>query len=154
MALTHTNKIRWRYTPGGGTEVEKEIAKTETDGAELSISQQIVTDIGTETANILLEYFEYTTANRTKSLYLRLDGFNGDIYATGTDGAGGGSAKMTGLIDGEPYVWSYNGGSGFPLGAENIMRSSTTGLVVQPLAGAGTGVTGTFELRVLYDPLD
>ena len=153
MALTHTNKVRWRYT-AGGTQISDELTTKETDGAVISISQQIVTNHTAETSGILLEYFEFTTANRAKSLYLKLDGFNGDVYATGTDGAGGGSSKMTGLFDGEPYVWSYNNGSGFPAGSENVMRGSTTGLVVHPLAGAGTTTTGTFDLRVLYDPID
>ena len=153
MALTHTNKIRYVYT-AGGMALEKEITKTETDGAEMSISQQVVTSDTVETSGLLLEYFDFQTSNRAKSIYVKNSGFNCDLFATGTNGAGGGSAKMTGLMDGEPYVWSYNGGTGFPMGSVNIMKDSTTGLVIHPLVGAGTDTTGTIDIRVLYDPID
>ena len=152
MALTHTNKIKYRYT-AGGIELEKEVIKTESHGGEMSLSQQIVTSggpkPGTETTDIDLEFFEFTTAAQAKSVYLRLDGFNAELYANGSAGT-----KMIDLEDGEPFVWSYNDGIDYPPGNSNVMKDSTTKLTVQPDVGAGTDTTGTIEVRVLYNPLD
>ena len=76
MAFTHTNEIRYRYTTGDGV-VEKIVSQAETDGAEMNVSEAIVTDSTTEESDIDLEYFEFTTAAQAKSVYLRLDGFDG-----------------------------------------------------------------------------
>ena len=113
----------------------------------MNISEAITTDSSSETADIDLEYFEFTTATQAKSVYIRLDGFNGAIYANGSGGT-----KMTDLDDGEPYVWSYNGGTDFPAGNSNPMVNSTTKLTVKPDAGAGTDTAGTIVVKVLYDP--
>ena len=56
MAFTHTNEIRYRYTTGDGV-VEKIVSQAETDGAEMNVSEAIVTDSTTDTTAIDLEYF-------------------------------------------------------------------------------------------------
>lgn len=146
MAFSHTNQIAFTYS-AGGTSAKKTISKTETSGAEMNISEAITTDSSSETADIDLEYFEFTTASQAKSVYIRLDGFNGAIYANGSGGT-----KMIDVDNGEPYVWSYNGGTDFPAGNSNPMVNSTTKLTVKPDVGAGTDTAGTLTVKVLYDP--
>ena len=146
MAFTHTNEIRYKYT-AGSTVVEKTVSVVETDGAEINVSEAIVTDATTEDADIDLEYFEFTTKAQAKSVYLRLDGFNGALYANGSGGT-----LMKDLDDGIPYVWSSNSAANFPAGATNPMVDSTTKLTVQPDAGAGTGTAGTIIVKILYGP--
>jgi len=146
MAFTHTNEIRYRYTTGDGL-VEKIVSQAETDGAEMNVSEAIVTDSSSEETDIDLEYFEFTTAAQAKSVYLRLDGFNGALYANDSGGT-----LMKDLDDGIPYVWSSNSAANFPAGATNPMVDSTTKLTVQPDAGAGTGTAGTIIVKILYGP--
>ena len=146
MAFTHTNEIRYRYTTGDAV-VEKIVSVVETDGAEINVSEAIVTDASTDTTAIDLEFFEFTTAAQAKSVYLRLDGFNGALYANGSSGT-----KMKDLDNGIPYVWSSNSTNNFPAGATNPMVDSTTKLTVIPDSGAGTGTAGTIIVKVLYGP--
>jgi hypothetical protein len=147
MAFTHTNKVRYNYI-SGSVNVLKEVTKVETAGAEMNVSEAITTDGSTEAADIDLEYFEFTHAVQAKSVYLRLDGFNGAIYANGSSAG----TKMVDLDDGEPYVWSYGGGTNFPPGNTNPMKDDTLKLTVKPDAGAGTTTAGTITASVLYDP--
>ena len=147
MAFTHTNEIRYRYTTGDGV-VEKIVSQAETDGAEMNVSEAIVTDSSSEETDIDLEYFEFTTAAQAKSVYLRLDGFNGALWANGSSSG----TKMKDLDNGVPYVWSSNSAANFPAGATNPMVDSTTKLTVQPDAGAGTGTAGTIIVKILYGP--
>ena len=146
MAFTHTNEIRYRYTTGDGV-VEKIVSQAETDGAEMNVSEAIVTDSSSEETDIDLEYFEFTTAAQAKSVYLRLDGFNGALYANGSGGT-----LMKDLDDGIPYVWSSNSAANFPAGATNPMVDSTTKLTVKPDGSQGTGTAGTIIVKVLYGP--
>ena len=145
MAFTHTNEIRYRYTTGDGV-VEKIVSQAETDGAEMNVSEAIVT-ADPETTAIDLEYFEFTTAAQAKSVYLRLDGFDGALYANGSGGT-----KMKDLDNGIPYVWSSNSTNNFPAGATNPMVDSTTKLTVVPDSGAGTDTAGTIIVKILYGP--
>ena len=146
MAFTHTNEIRYRYTTGSAV-VEKIVSVVETDGAEINVSEAIVTDASTEAADIDLEYFEFTTAAQAKAVYLRLDGFDGALYANGSGGT-----LMKNLDNGIPYVWSSNSTNNFPVGATNPMVDSTTKLTVKPDAGAGIATAGTIIVKVLYGP--
>jgi len=146
MAFTHTNEIRYRYTTGDGL-IEKTATRSETSGAEMNVSEAITTDAVTETADIDLEYFEFTTAAQAKAVYLRLDGFDGSLYANGGSGT-----LMKSLVDGQPYTWSDNGGDNFPVGATNPLVDNTTRLTVVPASGAGTGTAGTVTVKILYDP--
>jgi len=147
MSFTHTNKVRYQYV-SGSVNVLKEVSKVETAGAEMNISEAITTDSVTEENDIDLEYFEFTTAAQAKSVYIRLDGFNGALYANGSSGGD----LMVDLDDGEPFVWSYGGGTSFPPGNSNPMKNSTLKLTVKPDAGAGTETAGTITVSVLYDP--
>lgn len=147
MAFTHTNEIRYKYT-AGSTVVEKTVSVVETDGAEINVSEAIVTDATTDTTDIDLEYFEFTTKAQAKAVYLRLDGFNGALWANGS----GSGTKMKDLDNGVPYVWSSNSAANFPAGATNPMVDSTTKLTVTPVSGAGTGIAGTIIVKVLYGP--
>tara|TARA_Y100001973_G_C5113006_1_gene288671 strand:+ start:414 stop:857 length:444 start_codon:yes stop_codon:yes gene_type:complete len=146
MAFSHTNKITFEYTDNGGV-ASKSVSKAETSGAQVSIEEAITTDSSSATADIDLEYFEFTTASKAVSVYLRIDGFNCALYANGSGGT-----KMADLDDGEPYVWSYNGGTNFPAGNSNPMVDSTTKLTVRPDSDAGTDTAGTLTVKVLYDP--
>lgn len=146
MSFSHTNKITFRYIAGGNVD-DITVSKTETGGAEMNVSQAITTDASVETTDIDLEFFEFQTAAQAKSVYIRLDGFNGSLFANGSIGT-----EMAALADGEPYVWSDNGGLNFPEGNTNPMVDSTTKLTVQPDAGAGLETPGTITVRVLYDP--
>ena len=145
MAFTHTNEIRYRYTTGSAV-VEKIVSVVETDGAEINVSEAIVT-ADPETTDIDLEYFEFTTAAQAKAVYLRLDGFDGALYANGSGGT-----LMKNLDNGIPYVWSSNSTNNFPVGATNPMVDSTTKLTVKPDAGAGIATAGTIIVKVLYGP--
>ena len=147
MAFSHTNKVTYRYDTSQGSSIEKSVSKVETAGAEMNVSETVTTDGSSETADIDLEYFEFTTAAQAKSVYLRIDGYNCALYANGSAGT-----KMADLDDGVPYVWSYNGGTAFPPGQSNPMVDSTTKLTVKPDAGAGTATEGTLTVNVLYDP--
>ncbi len=146
MSFTHTNQVTYRYTAGGVTD-QLPISKSETGGAEMNVSQSITTDGVTETADIDLEYFEYQLASQALSCYIRLDGFDGGLFANGSAGT-----LMVDLQDGVPYVWSKNSGSDFPAGNTNPMVDATTKLTVQPDAGAGNDTAGTITVKVLYDP--
>lgn len=148
MAYTHTNKIVYAYT-AGGAEQGKTVSKSETHGAEMNVSQAITTDASSETANIDLEYFEFTTKLQARSVFIMLTGFNGALY-----GGVAGASKMVDLDDGEPYVWSSSDGStgNFPAGNTNPMIDATDRLRITPDAGAGTGTSGTITVKVLYDP--
>ena len=145
MSLSHTNELRYTYNSGGEKKV-KTISKTETDSAEMNVSEEYVLGTPTETP-LTLEYFEFTTAAKAKSVYLRLDGYNGTLKG-GVDGA----STMKALVDGEPYVWSYNGGTSFPPGTANPMVDATDMLLLVPDAGQTPGTTGTLTVSVLYDP--
>ena len=56
------------------------------------------------------------------------------------------------LADGEPYVWSYNGGTDFPNGNSNPMIDSTASIIVKPAASDSAERTPTITIKVLYDP--
>ena len=146
MAFSHTNKITFEYTDNGGV-ASKSVSKTETSGAQISIEEAITTDSSTGETDIDLEYFEFTTASKAVSVYLRIDGFNCALYANGSGGT-----KMADLDDGEPYVWSYGGGTSFPAGNTNPMVDSTTKLTVKPDVGTAEDLAGTITVKVLYDP--
>jgi len=145
MAFTHTNKVRYNYISGSVNSL-KEVIKVETDAAEMNVSEEYVLADPTETP-LTLEYFEFTTAAKAKSVYLRLDGYNGTLKG-GVDGA----STMKALVDGEPFVWSYNGGTSFPPGTSNPMVDATDMLLLVPDAGQTIGATGTLTVSVLYDP--
>lgn len=152
MAFSHTNSIRYKYT-AGGVEADKTIAKTESGSAEINIEHE-VTMGATVTADLSVPGFEFADASQAVSIYARLDGVNGAIYC---DASSGGD-KIADLDDGEPFVWSKNGGLNFPAGATNTLVDSTTSLVVKPDAYHATtnplavdGNKATITLRVLYD---
>ena len=146
MSFTHTNKVRYQYV-SGSVNVLKEISKVETAGAEMNVSEAITTDASDEDADIDLLHFDFADASQAKSVYLRLDGFNGGLWANGTGGT-----LMADLVDGEPFVWSDNGGLNFPPGRTNPLIDSIAKLTVHPADGAGTGTAGTITVSVLYDP--
>jgi hypothetical protein len=146
MSFTHTNKITFDYLSGGSS-LSKAVSKTETSGAEINISEAVTTDGSSETTNIDLSYFEFQTAAKAVSVYLRIDGFNCALY-----GGASGASKMADLDNGEPYVWSYNSGTDFPAGNTNPMVDATDMLRITPDAGAGTDTAGTLTVKVLYDP--
>lgn len=148
MAFTHTNSVRSSYV-AGGQDIIFTVEKTETAGAEMNISQAITTDSITETTDIVLEYFEFQTANKARSIYIRLDGFNGALYAEDSAAA---ETKMLDLDNGEPYTWSYNAGTSFPAGTSNPMVDDTVKLIIRPDVGAGTETDGTLTLKLLYIP--
>ena len=145
MSFTHTNKVRYQYV-SGSVNVLKEVSKAETAGAEMNVSSGCVLLKPTETA-LTLENFEFATAAQAKSVYLRLDGYNGELF-----GGVGGVTSMADLVDGEPYVWSDNGGLNFPPGRTNPMVNATDMLKLVPAAGGDVGATGTLTVSVLYDP--
>jgi len=151
MAFSHTNKIRFTYTAGGVDEV-KDVSKTETASAEMNISH-VVTMGGTVTADLDVPGFEFADASQARSIYARLDGVNGAIYCD----ASSGDDKIADLDDGEPFTWSYNGGSSWPPGTSNTLVDATTSLVVKPDAYHATnnplavdGNEATITIRILY----
>ena len=149
MAFTHTNRITYQYVAGGNTE-QTAVSQAETAGAEMNVSE-VVTALATPTDDIDLEYFEFTTKAQARSVYLKLDGFDGAVWANGSSAG----TKMKDLVSGQPYVWSYNATNNFPEGAENPMVDTTTKLTVVPANGTTTvteGDTATLTVKVLYDP--
>jgi hypothetical protein len=147
MSFSHTNSVRYNYT-GGVASVPTTITKTETAGAEMNISEQIVAAL-TPTNPILLPHFDFDLAVNAKSVYLRLDGF-----PSGTlKGGAGGTSTMKVLVDGEPFVWSYNNGTSFPVGNANPMVDGTASLSLVPPADTVPESTGTLTVSVLYDPV-
>lgn len=148
MAFTHINTIRTSYS-AGGVVIANDVSKTETAGAEINISEAIATDAVTETTDIDFDYFVFELANRARSVFIKLDGFNGALYAENSSAV---QTKMLDLDNGEPYSWSYNGASDFPVGNTNPMVNDTVKLIVRPDAGAGVATAGTLTVKVLYDP--
>jgi hypothetical protein len=148
MSISHINSVRYDYT-AGGSRTTKTVSKTETSGAEMNISETITTSASDGEDPIDIEYFEFQAAAQAKSVYMRLDGF--DAYVSG-GGASLARDSMATLINGEPYVWSYNAASGFPEGATNPMLDDTTKITITPFDGTAEALEGTFTLKVLYDP--
>jgi len=144
--FTHKNTIKYVYSDGGTT-ISKEISRSESDGAQIQVSQAVTTDASTETTVLSIPGFEFALANTAKSVYIRLDGFDGTLK-----GGAGGTTTMVALEDGIPYVWSNNSGNNFPQGATNPMKDSTDALKIHPDAGAGTSTAGTLVVKVLYNP--
>lgn len=147
MAFTHINTIRTSYS-AGGVVIANDVSKTETAGAEINISEAITTG-DPETTDIDFDYFVFELANRARSVFIKLDGFNGALYAENSSAV---QTKMLDLDNGEPYSWSYNGASDFPVGNTNPMVNDTVKLIVRPDAGAGVATAGTLTVKVLYDP--
>jgi hypothetical protein len=147
MAFSHTNKINYSYTAGGVT-ASKNVTKTETSGAEINISEAITTDASTATTPIDIDHFEFADASQAVSVYIRIDGFDCEIKG----GASGAVSMISMLADGEPYVWSYNGGDDFPAGNSNPLEDNTDMLKVVPKSDAGLETAGTLTVKVLYDP--
>ena len=147
MAFTHTNKITYSYTAGGSS-VGSIISKTETAGAELNLSEQI-TIPALSSANITISDFEFAEKDQARSVILKSDGAPVTLYA---NSEAGGNLMGAALADGEPYVWSYNGGDDFPLGNSNPMIDSTASLIVKPGNAKEDDRAVTITIRVLYDP--
>lgn len=147
MAFSHTNKIVYDYSAGGSTS-SKIVSKTETAGAEINLSEQI-TIPADSSANITISDFEFATAAQARSVMLRSDGAAVTLYA---NSEGVSNLMGAALADGEPYVWSYNGGTDFPNGNSNPMIDSTASIIVKPAASDSAERTPTITIKVLYDP--
>ena len=184
MAFTHQNKVTTSYTAGGVLN-EKSVTKNESADAEINISASVANAAGAaRSGTIDIPEFNMTDGGDARSVFLMLDGYAGTLYASGIGSqtyAGGTKqaffisqnsktilapsgniTKIKDLADGEPYVWSYNGGSNFPASATNPLPADDQASV----AGAG-GISGIFVIpnddvaaetactltvRVLYDP--
>lgn len=152
MAFTHTNKITYNYLSGGSS-VNAVVSKSATLGAEMNISELVGTYADPNQLNdIEIEYFEFTTASKAESVYLMLDGYNGELW-----GGSSGGTKMVDLVSGEPYVWTKDGSANFPPGNTNPMVDSTDKLIVKPKTAVGGGALAgsdscTLTVKVLYDP--
>jgi len=143
--FTHKNTIKYVYSDGGTT-ISKEISRSESDGAQIQISQAVTT--GDPATTVLsIPGFELALANTAKSVYIRLDGFDATLK-----GGAGGTTTMVALENGIPYVWSNNSGNNFPQGATNPMKDSTDALKIHPESDAGVGTAGTLVVKVLYNP--
>lgn len=147
MSFSHTNKVTFQYTAGGVTTTTN-VSKTETSGAEINLSEAVTTDASVETTAIDIDHFQIDDASQAVSVYIRIDGFDCELKG----GAAGAVTMITTLSDGEPYVWSFNGGTDFPTGNANPLEDSTDILKIVPKAGAGLETAGTLTVRVLYDP--
>ena len=145
MAFTHTNKIRYRYT-AGGTEIDQEVSKTETGGGEANVSEALGPLSSSPATPLVIDYFNYEEEYQTLSVFILLDGFDGTLK----DHAG---VVMLNLTDGDPFVWSKNGGTDWPMGASNPMNDNTTSLSITPV-GASENDEATFTVRVLFNPRD
>jgi len=147
MSFSHTNKVSFTYTAGGVT-ASKNVSKTETSGAEINLSEAVTTDASTATTPIDIDHFQIDDASQAVSVYIRIDGFDCELKG----GASGAVSMITTLTDGEPYVWSYNGGTNFPIGNDNPLEDNTDMLKIVPKSDAGLETAGTLTVKVLYDP--
>ena len=184
MAFSHTNRVTTAYTAGGVLN-ETAVSKTESADAEINISASVTNAAGAaRSGTIDIPEFHMADGGDARSVFLKLDGYGGTLYASGIGSqtyAGGTKqaffitqnsktilapsgniTKIKDLADGEPYVWSYNGGNNFPSSATNPLPADDQASV----AGAG-GISGIFVIpnddvaaetpctltvRVLYDP--
>ena len=146
MSFSHVNQLSYSYT-AGGDRLSKSVSKTETSGAEINISEAVTTDASAGETAIDLDYFEFQTASKAVSVYIRIDGFD-CVLKGGVSGA----STMATLADGEPYTWSYNGGTDFPVGNTNPMVDATDMLKIVPALGTAESLAGTLTVKVLYDP--
>ena len=177
MAFTHQNKVTTSYTAGGVLN-EKAVTKNETADAEINISASVAAgSAAARSGTKPIPEFHMADGGDARSVFLMLNGYGGTLYASGIGDFNATYAQQNGegilvpalnitkikdLADGEPYVWSYNGGSNFPSSATNPLPADDqasvagaggiSGIFVIPNGAPAADTACTLTVRVLYDP--
>ena len=177
MAFTHQNKVTTSYTAGGVLN-EKSVTKNESADAEINISASVAAgSAAARSGTKAIPEFHMADGGDARSVFLMLNGYGGTLYASGIGDFNATYAQQNGegimvpalnitkikdLADGEPYVWSYNGGSNFPASATNPLPADDqasvagaggiSGIFVIPNGAPATDTACTLTVRVLYDP--
>ena len=177
MAFSHTNRVTTAYTAGGVLN-ETAVSKTESADAEINISASVAAGTGAARSGTKdIPEFHMSDGGDARSVFLKLDGYGGTLYASGIGDFNATYAQQNGegvmvpalnitkikdLADGEPYVWSYNGGNNFPSSATNPLPADDqasvagaggiSGIFVIPNGAPDASAPCTLTVRVLYDP--
>lgn len=152
MAFTHSVTEKIGYVAGGSSQTVSN-TYSKTGGAEINLSEEVVTNAGAITTPTVIAGFNGPdTASSIQSLLIQWDQTAAQAAAAAVPSGflkNQAGALLCNVIDGEPVVWVE--GNDEKWGA-NFMTDGMTSMKFEAHTGGAVSATGTLTVRCLYEP--
>jgi len=151
MAFSHSVVEKLTYTAGGQSPTTTN-SYSKTGGAEINLSEEVVTSDPITTATTIAGFNGPDTAANTQSLIFQWD--QTDAQSTAASVPSGylkdqGGNVICNLVRGEPFIWVEGNDTKW---GSNPLTNAITALDFEAHTGGAVTATGTLTARVLYEP--
>ena len=152
MAFTHSVTEKIGYVAGGNSQTVSN-TYSKTGGAEINLSEEVVTNASDITTPTIITGFNGPdTAASIQSLLIQWDQTASQAAAAAVPSgylSNQSDALLCNVIDGEPVVWVEGNTEKW---GDNFMTDAITSLKFQAHTGGAVSATGTLTVRCLYEP--